>query len=394
MNERPRVLLVNYEFPPIGGGAGTATAGIARALAALGCDPVVLTSRFRGQPALEHVDGYTIRRARVVRRHADRCTPAEMLTFITGASWSAMRLTREWRPHLTIAFFGIPGGPVAWLVRALRGTPYIVSLRGGDVPGFNWSPISSTYHRLTAPVLRRLWRRAAAVVANGSGLRDLAMSAAPGLDVPVVPNGVDAVRHAPGSPRSGTGTPRLLLVGRLVHQKAIDVLLHALARMADCEFRCDIVGDGPDRSELEQLSRSLGLDARVHFRGWVGRDELPDVYQAADIFVLPSRIEGMPNVVLEAMAYALPVTATDVPGTRDLVQHDVTGLLVPVNDVAGLAAALLRLIREPALRIRMGDAGRARVLAEFTYARVAAAYLRLGGIMLPAGENPPVPGGR
>lgn len=378
MSVRPRVLLVNYEFPPIGGGAGTATAGMARALAELGCDAVVLTSRFRDQPAHEQRDGYTIRRVRVVRRHADRCTPAEMVTFMVSAAVAAVRLTRHWRPQLTIAFFGIPGGPVAWLLRRVRGTPYIVSLRGGDVPGFDCAPRISLYHRAATPVLRFLWPRARAVVANGSGLRDLALRVSPDLAVQTIPNGVDAPRTLP--PAAANEPPRVLFVGRLAYQKAADVLIRALSRIRDQDFTCDIVGDGPDRSELERLTGSLGLRERVRFVGWVDRNALAQHYARADLVALPSRMEGMPNVVLEAMAHERPVIATDVPGTRDVVAPEETGLLVPPDDDAALAHAIARLLGDSPLRQRMGAAGRARVLAQFTWPAAARAYLQLGGI--------------
>jgi glycogen(starch) synthase len=383
MSKAPRILLINYEFPPIGGGAGTATAGMARALAAMGCDTVVLTSRFRQQPRVETMHGFTVRRVRVVRRHADRCSPAEMMTFIISAAFSVIGLTRAWRPDLTIAFFGIPSGPVAWLVRTLRGTPYIVSLRGGDVPGFDCAPGISLYHRAATPVLRFLWRRAVAVVANGSGLRDLAQQTMPSLRVPIIPNGVDAERHAPAPRRSVTATPRILFIGRLAFQKAPDVLLRALARISEKSFHCEIVGDGPDRAALEQQAQDLGLAERITFRGWVNREDLPGCYHSADIVVLPSRMEGMPNVVLEGMAHALPVVATDVPGTRDIVRDGETGRLVPVEDDAALAAALAQLIEQPALRASMGDAARARIMAEHTWPQTAVAYLRLGGIEQP-----------
>lgn len=393
MSASPRILLVNYEYPPLGGGAGTATAGMARALAQAGCDIVVMTSRFRGQPAREEVDGYRIVRVPVIRRRPDRCTPPEMLVFMASAAVHALRMTRHWVPDLTIAFFGIPGGPVGWVLRATRGVPYIVSLRGGDVPGFNWAPGMQVYHRLTAPVIRFLWRRARAVVANGEGLRQLAEAALPGLSVPVVPNGVDAERNRPSAavPKSSAaGTPRLLIVGRLVHQKGIDILLRALATLPRDAFELEVVGDGPDRAALKDLANRLGVADRVRFAGWVERDRIAEHYRAADAFVFPSRLEGMPNVVLEAMAFALPVIATDVPGNRDVVVHGSTGLLVESENVDQLAAALRQILSQPSLRQQMGAAARARVLERHTWAAGAAEYLRLGGVALhgPAHAQP------
>lgn len=387
---RPRVLLINYEYPPLGGGAGTATAGLARALAGLDCDVVVLTSRFRNQPRAQHVDGYRIRRVRVVRRRADRCSPFEMLTFIFSSMLAVLRPGSDWRPQLTIAFFGIPGGPAAWLLRARYGVPYIVSLRGGDVPGFVWGPGSGIYHRLTGPVIRFLWRRARAVVANGTGLRDLALRADPGIVVPIIPNGVDSADHAPADsvPKaSTTGSPRILLLGRLAHQKGCDVLLRALAAIREYPFELELAGDGPERHALEALARTLGLADRVHFSGWVPREHLSEHYRRADIFALPSRAEGMSNALLEAMAYALPVVASDVPGNRDLVTHERTGLLVESEDAGDLAQAMERLLTDERLRDSLGSAARNHVRAHHSWRTSALAYLELGGLRPPGGDT-------
>lgn len=376
MKNRSRVLLINYEYPPLGGGAGTATAGIARALTGLGCEVVVLTSRYRGLPARESSNGFTIVRVPVVRRRVDRATPLQMLTFLASASVAMLPLTRKWKPDVSIAFFTIPSGPVAWLLRVLRGVPFIVSLRGGDVPGFEWAPEARKYHRLTAPVLRWLWRRADAVVANSNGLRDLAKTSTPELPIAAVPNGVELPQMVAGS---ATETPRLLTMGRLTQQKGIDILFRAMLQLKDLDFALDIAGDGPDRAELEQMAKDLGVESRVRFLGWVAREQIPGTFANAAAFVLASRIEGMPNVVLEAMAYGRPVICTRVFGCDELVEDGVTGMQVDIENEDQLAAALRKLITDPALRERMGRAGRARVESGFTWTSTARAYLEIAG---------------
>lgn len=394
MRRAPRILLVNYEYPPLGGGAGTATAAMAGALAEMGCDVVVLTSRFRGQAPVERTNGFTVRRVKVVRRRADRCSPPEMLTFIASAGIAALRLARDWRPDLTVAFFGIPGGPVAWLLRTRFGVPYIVSLRGGDVPGFDYGPEAGPLQRVSAPAIRFVWRRAVAVVGNGSGLSALAEAALPGLRVPVVPNGVNVAVVPSGvnaGARARLTTVPLLFVGRLVHQKGCDVLLDALGRVKHLPFTLDIVGDGPDRAALQAQAAAAGIGDRVTFSGWVARERIGEHFRAAAAFALPSHIEGMPNAMLEAMAYALPVVATDVPGSRDLIDHERTGLLVPAASAESLAHAIERLIGEPALRARLGAAAREHVATNHTWAATAAAYLRLGGIDLPGSSSADLP---
>lgn len=388
-----RLLFINYEYPPLGGGAATASRHLVREWAAAGCDIRVLTSRFPGLPRCEPADGATIHRLWAGRRRRDRGRIDEMSLFMAGATATALRLVRRWRPDGVIAFIGIPAGPPAWLLKRLTGAPYVLCLRGGDVPGFRCEGIDA-FHRLLAPFTRVMWRDAAAVTANSAGLAGLARAFAPDVPVTVIHNGVDSrlfhpapaqdpvhgpVRGSDNGPvrDSVNGPVRALAVGRLVAQKGVDVLLEAMARPGLERLALDVVGDGDWRDRLTAQAARLGLADRVRFMGWRDRDELAGIYRAADIFVLPSRDEGMPNVVLEAMASGLPVAASRVAGAEDLVTDGETGFLVPVEDAAALADALRRLVDDPALRAAQGRRGRERVEAQFSWRAAAAAYLDL-----------------
>jgi len=155
-------------------------------------------------------------------------------------------------------------------------------------------------------------------------------------------------------------------IGRLDSQKGYDVLLRSLA--ASDGVGCVIVGDGPERERLERLAASLGIAQRVAFEGW--QSDARDFLTTFDVFVLPSRFEGFPLVLLEAMLAGLPVVATDVGSVAEAVQDGETGLLVPPDDVQALNEALHTLLDDPDLRRKLGDAGRARAL-EFSPARMA-----------------------
>ncbi|EHJ48103.1 glycosyl transferase group 1 [Solidesulfovibrio carbinoliphilus subsp. oakridgensis] len=371
------MLLLNYEYPPLGGGAGNATANLARELAGLGVAVRVVTAAFKGLPRREAVDGYAVRRLPALRRHADHCSPLEMLSFMGSAAVALPVLAREFRPDVCVAFFGIPCGPAAWVLKLLRGVPYVVSLRGGDVPGFQPYDLAG-YHRLTGPLIRFLWRQAAHVVANSRGLAALARTSAGQTPIAMIPNGVDTALFTPASELSREGPVRLVFVGRLVRQKGLDVLLDALARLPETAcFELSIVGDGPLRRELAERARRLGLGDRVRFAGWVGRADMPELLREADAFVFPSRDEGMPNAVLEAMAAGLAVAATRIAGNEELVEDGRTGFLVPPDDPAALASVLTRLIGDRNLCWRLGAAGRDKVVREYSWRVVAGAYLDL-----------------
>lgn len=372
-----RLLLLNYEYPPLGGGAGNATANMARELAGLGHAVRVVTAAYGDLPRRETVDGFEIRRIPALRRHADHCAPVEMLSFLASAAVALPAMAGSWRPDACIAFFGIPCGPAAWALNVLRGVPYVVSLRGGDVPGFQPYDLAG-YHRLTGPAIRFLWRQAAGVVANSRGLAELARKSAGQTPIALIPNGVDAVRFTPAGELSREGPVRLLFVGRLVRQKGLDVLLAALSRLpGEACFEMTVVGDGPLRRELSSLAARLGLSGKVRFAGWVSRVDMPEVLRRADAFVFPSRDEGMPNAVLEAMASGLAVAATRIAGNEELVEDGRTGFLVAPEDAAGLADVLARLVADRNLCWRLGRAGRDKVVAEFSWRAVAEAYVAL-----------------
>lgn len=372
-----RILVVNYEFPPLGGGAGNATAHLSREMALLGHDVTVLTSSWRGLPSIEHRDGFSIVRVPVIRRRMDRCTPLEMLTFVGSALFKATLICWRTPPQVIITFFGIPCGPIGFGMKALFGIPYVVSLRGGDVPGFQPYDLAR-YHRFLAGVIRFLWRHAGSVVANSNGLARLASQTAPELPLVVIPNGVDPQRFSPSVRRSPEGPLRVGVVGRLVFQKGVDVLLHALPLIPSCvPISLDIIGDGGARPELERLSQNLGLERQVRFLGWKTPAEMPGVYRGLDVFALPSRDEGMPNVVLEAMASGLPVVATQISGNEELIVQGKTGFLVPPEAPRSLADALMTLARDPVLRDSMGLAARILVEEKYTWSRVAKQYLHI-----------------
>src|SRR5688500_14360277 len=131
-----RILILNREYPPIGGGAGDARAHIADQFERMGHTVTVVTSRFGTLPHRQHQGGMTLDRVPGLRRRQDRSNPLEQIIFILSASLWTLRRIPRFRPHATLAFFGVPSGPVAWLIKKLFRVPYVVSLRGGDVPGF------------------------------------------------------------------------------------------------------------------------------------------------------------------------------------------------------------------------------------------------------------------
>lgn len=203
--------------------------------------------------------------------------------------------------------------------------------------------------------------------------------------VEIIADAVDPRRLQPAYRREevrsrlGAGAEHcvVLAVAALVRRKGLDVLLEAIGDLGATRMRvlAWIVGCGDERAVLEQRARQIGVATQVSFLGW--RDDIADLLHAADIAVLPSRQEGMGVAALEAMAAGRPVVASAVGGLRYAVVHERTGLLVPPEDPSALALALVRLIRDPELRQRLGAQGPQRITEGFLPEQMVEAYEKL-----------------
>lgn len=368
-----KLLLINYEFPPLGGGAATATAALAETLSSEGCEVTVLTSRVgREKVASDASLPYRLIRLWSGRKHTDRCSLPEMAVFISVACLSLPRLLVRKKYDGAVLFFGMPCGLLGPVLKFCFGVPYVISLRGGDVPGNE--PSLNRIHRWLSPVRRFIYRHALRVTANSEGLGRKSEEADP-FPVQVIPNGVNRERyvrhHFPFR-----SADRVLFVGRLVEQKNVGVLLDAF-RYCSAWARLDLVGDGPLREELENLAIELGISDRVTFHGWIARERIPEIYGKAALLGLPSRYEGMSNVLLEAMAAGLPTITTDVEGTRELVEDGVNGIVVPVGDAKALAREMKRLLASGHLRSELGRAASDHVKNHFSWVGVARSHIEL-----------------
>ena len=367
------LLLINYEFPPVGGGAANATWELARALVQLGHRPIVLTARFRDRNSAATPAGVTLIEVSALRRRREACTPFEMATFAVSASFRIRRILRRERIDGMIAFFSIPCGPIAWWGARGTGVPYVVALRGGDVPGTE--PGLHRIHRWLAPVRRRVLKAARAVIANSLALQQRAV-VADALPVGVIPNGVDSTYFVPAASKPPALPFRWLFVGRLQTQKNLGWLITRLAALTDLSWELHIVGDGPLRQEWQQLAEALGVAPRLKWHGWLPRAQLLPYYQNAHALVQPSLYEGMANTVLEAMACGLAIVASDEPANRALVEDSGSGVCLPLaNPIA--AEAVLRVTMTDARWTQRGAQARTHAIEHFSWPQVAKAYASL-----------------
>lgn len=300
-----------------------------------------------------------------------------------AAGWRAARsVARTHRATIMHGHWVVPGGVVA--AAAAPALPLVVSLHGSDV-----------YVAETVWPARRaagmVFNRAGAVTACSADLREraLALGAEPGK-VDVVPYGVNSERFRPNSfARSrlratlgiATHTPLVFSAGRLVRKKGFEYLIDALAAIPhEVNVQAAIAGGGDLEAELRARAESARIGYRLRFLGNLSQDEIATWLATADIVAIPSvrddsgNVDGLPNIVLEAMASGTPLISTPAGGIPSVVRDWHTGVIVPERNAEELAAAILKLARDPELRVRLGEAARASVVARFAWEIVAGRF--------------------
>ena len=309
---------------------------------------------------------------------------AVMAHYLEAQYRATVAAAREHGADLLHAHWAIPTGPAAVQAARRLGLPSIITMHGGDVyvnPDQGYDFPTRWYVR---PALRWTLRHASALTAITEDCRQHALRAgAPKESIHLVFNGTDLVRFGPAAagrvvdPRYG---PHMIFACRqLFPRKGIRFLIDAAAQLKPRfpDLTVVVAGDGFERPELVRLAASLGIAKDVTFLGWVPNSDLPEYYRAAAVSVIPSLEEGFGIPAAEAMGCETPVVASDAGGLPEVVEHGVTGLIVPRGDSTALAGAIGELLADPARRAQMGRAGRERALRLFDWDRTAEEFERI-----------------
>lgn len=365
-----KILVVNYEYPPVGGGGGRVAAQIAVELARRGHEVRVQTSRTGGLPRRQMISGVDVRRVFSFRRTPDTCSVPEMAGYVMANVWPVWQAARSWQPDVMHVHFAVPTGPVAWWAHRLTGIPYVLTAHLGDVPG---GAPEQTDHlfRLVKPLTGVIWRDAAAVTAVSTHVASLA-KAAYGIDAEVILNGIAGIAAAP--PESAPdGTLRLLFLGRLSVQKNPVFLARVLGALRGRPWRAIFLGDGPLRGAVREELDRAGVANRCEMRGWAEEKEVRAALGQSDVLVMPSLSEGLPVAAIEAAAHGLAICGSAIPGLRDVLEDGVNGWSCPVNDEAAWVRALEQAMGDRA-GLRRKQMESLRIAAKFDLRKIADAY--------------------
>ena len=317
------ILIVSHEYPPVGGGGANACMNLAKEYSEAGNKITIVTVFFPGEKEFEEKDGVTIYRVKSKRAHLEHCGFSEMLDYLKKAFPLVKKLAKEEKFDICQVFFGIPSGPLGYYLKKKYHIPYVIRFGGGDIPGFQ--DRFAFVYKAIGPAIKVLWKNADALVANSLGLKNLAQGFYDKKEILIIPNGAAVRAFSDGSSNarlSDDSSCRLLFVSRLIERKGLQDIIPQLKDViekVDIHVTMDIVGDGPYREILEEMVKAHNLEDHVTFHGQKSKEELPAYYSGADVFLFPSRKEGMPNAVLEAMSYGLPIIMTPCQGSDELI---------------------------------------------------------------------------
>ncbi len=375
------ILIINFEYPPLGGGGGVATADIARELAKRHTVHV-LTTAFHGLPKNEVIENIHIHRVPVWGRTSlPTATLRSLFTFAPAAFFAGISLMRSISFHVLYAPFVVPSGLPATLLSKLFRIPFVVTFIGGDVydPSKGISPHRNIFFRI---IIRWIAKAASArtAISHDTKTRTIELH---GVRQPitVVPIGLRVREGIPSASRKDFDIPVQAIVavsiGRLVPRKGYDVLLSAWRKVPEATLV--IIGDGPMKEGLQQKIRDYNLQGRVHLMGQVGEIQKNQLLSLADMYVSAAQHEGFGIVFLEAMQAGLPIIAANDGGQRDFLVSGENALLVAPHDQKGLQEAIVKLLENPVLRQTMGRRNKedvARYYIEHTAKRIEDILIR------------------
>lgn len=367
------VLVLNYEFPPLGGGASPVSYEIAKGYAAAGYSVDVVTMAFGDLAKFENRDGLTIYRVASGRRKKSISTFWEQLAYLFSAFFIVRRLISRKQYSFSHCHFLVPTGILALVIYRLYGLKYIVTSHGSDVPGHNIDRFK-ILHKFTGPIIRQVINSAYRVTVPSQYLKDLIVNrvARRGRadNIVIIPNGCLTLER-PNIVKENL----ILSVGRMQPMKGFQFLISAFKDLGNVGWKLILVGEGPSKKSLE---RQAGNASNIEFTGWLeaSGDRLAELFNKAKIFALLSQRESQGLVYIEAMSAGCAILGSDWGAIKETVTPDI-GILVNPTNGAEVSKGLARLISEPDLIERCSKQSKHRYQEFYSWHKIIDKYIAL-----------------
>jgi glycosyltransferase involved in cell wall biosynthesis len=371
-DERPavaRVLMLSYEYPPLGGGGGGVVKGLTQSLGQLEQPIDLVTMRAAGHPRQSGDNGLSITNVPCIRTNQSVCYFPEMIPYVLFGLPVLLKKVRKERYLINHTHFIFPDGILAWLLFKFTGLPYVLTAHGSDVPGYNPDRFS-VLHKLLRPLWLAITNNAASIICPSHHLESLLLRANPNAKTEVLPNGIDVDRFHPASKREDS----ILVVTRMVRRKGVQYLIEALEGW-DNHPVVNIVGDGPYLDTLKALARKKNVS--VNFVGFLDNksERFKTLLETSRYFIFTSSAENFPVVLLEAMSAGLAIITTNDTGCAEAVGD--AALLVPPKDAGAIQKALKKLIDDRDMANSLMQKARNRVTEQFDQASLTARHIEI-----------------
>ena len=361
-----KILMLNHEFPPVGGGASPITFELSKQLVQTGHSVDVVTMHYGDLPRFETVDGVNIYRTPAIRKRPNICYAHELATYVPGAAIKTVRLAKREQYDVIHCHFIIPGGPLAWLVNKFTHIPFIITCHGSDVPGYNPDRFK-LLHKILLPLWRRLIRRTSLLTSPSESLKNLILEKYPDAEIDIVPNGIYTEQFGKGPKEKS-----ILMCSRILPRKGFQYAIEAI-RDIELDWQVNVVGEGPYLPELKRLAENSKTE--IKFWGWLDKNdrEFSELLSKSSIFIFPSEAENFPAVLLEAMSAGMAIITSTAGGCPEVVGD--AGLLVEPRDTDGIRKMLVKLVESDQLRGQLGQAALERAQQKFNWKKIAQQYL-------------------
>lgn len=362
MREGKKILILSYEFPPLGGGGAKVVAGLTSEMIKSGYTFDVVTMGYRGLPRKEVQDGITIYRVPCIRLSQSMCYFPEMIPYLLMAFPLVLRLVKRNDYILNHTHFIFPDGVLSCLIKFLTKLPFVVTAHGSDVPGYNPDRFK-LLHVLLLPFWKFVTMRADKIICPSATIEKLIHKNNPKATTQVIPNGIDVTKFDPNLIKE----TKALSVTRLFERKGVQYFLQAHHELKPV-FEVNVAGDGMYFETLKNLVSKRQIKANL--LGFIDNKspELKELYETSSIFVFPSEAENFPICLLEAMAAGLAIITTKNTGCAEVVGD--AALLVEAKNVEDIKTAYKRLVEDEVLRKELGKKARKRVEELFSWGRV------------------------
>jgi phosphatidylinositol alpha-1,6-mannosyltransferase len=357
-----KILMLNNEYPPYGGGTGIVNKEIIEQLAKIPNIQIDLITgnQEKSSITIQFTDKIRIIRLGLNRKNIHHASSWELVKYTIKAFLKARKMHRAEKYDFSFAWSTVPAGFISYLLKLFYKLPYMVRIGGTDIPGYE--DRYKTIYKVITPLIKKVWKNSKLLISKCLREKGMVEAINPKLPIQIITNGINLEFF---EPKQETENEILTIIcpARLIKLKSQDLLIKAIAVLKEkgIVMKLNLVGFGDEIENYKQLAKHLNVLQQVDFKGYVPREKMVGEYHKADIFALPSQNEGMSNALIEGMACGLPVVVSNVGGTDELVIDGENGYVFPVGDLNYLCSVLEKMANNRTALNGMGRKSRRMV---------------------------------